>query len=103
MKLLTIIVHTDVQGELADLLRSIKQVPGFTFTPCAGHGAETERDPYFAAREQAIGHVPRVRTDILLQDNDVDAVLAALCSGDQCVSGQGIYWVTPVEKTGRLR
>lgn len=103
MKLLTIIVHTNVQGELADLLRRIKQVPGFTFTPCEGHGAESERDPYFAAREQAIGHVPRVRADLLLQDGDVDVVLSALCDRDQGGSGQGIYWVTPVEKTGRLQ
>lgn len=103
MKLLTLIVHTDVQRDVTALLRGISQVPGFTFSHVEGHGIEAERDPFLAARDQVVGVVPRIRTDILLEDAYVDLVLARLCGTDQCIAGQGIYWVTPVEKGGHLK
>ena len=102
MKLLTLIVHTNVQQDVTDLLRSIKQVPGFTFTNVAGHGIETEHDAFVSAHDNVVGSVPRIRIDIRLEDDDVDTVLAAV-SAEKGIAGQGIYWVTPVEKGGRLQ
>ncbi len=103
MKVLTIIVHTNVQQDLTHLLRSIKEVSGFTLSHVEGHGIEAERDSFLAARDKVVGVVPRVRTDILLEDAHVDPVLKRLCSTDQCIAGQGIYWVTSVEKGGHLK
>lgn len=103
MKVLTLIVHTEVQQELTTLLRGINEVPGFTFSHVEGHGIEAERDAFLAARDQVVGVVPRIRTDILLEDAHVDLVLKRLCGADQCMAGQGIYWVTPVEKGGHLK
>ena len=102
MKLLTLVVHTNVQQELADLLRSIDQVFGFTFSHVEGHGLEVENDSYLSARDKVVGYVPRIRTEILLNDVDVDDVLDKLCNKDSCIVGQGIYWLAPVEKGGHL-
>lgn len=103
MKILTLIIHTNVQQELADLLRTIDKVPGFTFSHVEGHGSETEKDAFLSARDEVVGYVPRVRFEILLEDVDVDVVLTRLCGKENSLAGQGAYWVTPVEKGGHLQ
>ena len=64
MKILTLIVHTSVQQELSDLLRTMDQTPGFTFTHVEGHGNEVEDDSFNSARDEVVGYVSRIRTDI---------------------------------------
>lgn len=103
MKLLTLVVHTNVQQDLADLLRTIDKVPGFTFSHVEGHGQEAEDDSFLSARDDVVGYVPRIRTEIMLDDSDVDEVLDKLCNKDSCIIGQGVYWVTAVEKGGHLK
>ncbi len=103
MKLLTLIVHTSVQATLSDLLRTVDQVSGFTFTHVEGHGNEIEKDGFLAAHDDVVGYVPRIRTDLLLEDADVDSVLAAISTADIEIKGQGFYWVTSVEKGGHLQ
>ena len=39
---------------------------------------------------------------IVLDDKDVDKVLQALREGNCGVAGRGVYWVTDVERQGRL-
>ena len=102
MKHLIVVVHGNVQQELADRLRSFDQVQGFTFSHVEGHGTHVEHDSFQSARDQVVGYVPRIRVDILLDDMDVTTVLAALREADNGLTGQGIYWVTSVEQHGRL-
>ena len=102
MKNLTMIVHARVQQDMADLLRSIKKVQGFTFTRVEGHGAQAEHDPLLSARDKVMGYTPHMRVDILLEDADVDMVLDTIRMDRAHVSGPGIYWVTSVEQHGRL-
>lgn len=102
MKNLTLIIHVDIEQALADMLRGLKQVSGFTFTHVEGHGAQDERDPSLSARDRVVGYTPHVRVDILLKGEDVDDVLRALRTADCGLAGRGIYWITPVEQHGRL-
>ena len=102
MKILTLIINTNAQQELADQLRTLEQVSGFTFSHVEGHGAQVESDPFLSARDKVVGYTPRVRVDILLEDTNVDLVLASLCKAENCTTSQGVYWVTPVEKGGVL-
>lgn len=102
MKILTLVVHTNVQQELTNLLHSMDQVSGFTFSHVEGHGEEVEKDAFLSARDEVVGYIPRIRTDLLLEDADVEAVLAKLCGKENNILGQGIYWVTAVEKGGHL-
>lgn len=102
MKILTLIVHTNAQQELSDLLRSLGEVSGFTFTHVEGHGAEIEKDGFLAAHDETVGFVPRIRTDLLLEDADVESVLKKVATAGMGISGQGFYWVAPAEKGGRL-
>jgi len=102
MKHLTLIVHTNMQQDLADQLRTLDQVSGFTFSNVEGHGVQVENDPFLSARDKVVGYTPRVRVDILLEETDVDSVLDALRNSTKGIEGQGIYWVTAVEKNGHL-
>lgn len=102
MKKLTLIVHADTQEALADALRATAQVTGFTFTPVEGHGPQEGRDAFLSAHDRVVGYVPHVRVDLLLEDHDVETVLAALQTSNCGVAGRGVYWVTRVERQGRL-
>ena len=102
MKILTLIIHTDAQQALTDQLRSLKQVSGFTFSHAEGHGAEIESDAFLAARDTVVGHAPRIRMDILLEDSDVDVVLTMLRETKDSITKQSVYWVSSVEKGGHL-
>lgn len=102
MKILTLIVHTNAQQDLSNLLRSMDQVTGFTFTHVEGHGEEMEKDAFLSARDEVMGYIPRIRTDLLLEDTAVETVLSRLCNKANNIAGQGIYWVTPVENGGHL-
>lgn len=102
MKILVMIVYANVQQDLADRLRGLEQVEGFTFTHAEGHGVRAGSDPFLSARDKVAGYVPRVRVEILLDDADVDTVLRALRAPETGVAEQGVYWVTAVEQGGRL-
>ena len=102
MKNLTMIVHADVRQPLADTLRALPAVTGFTFTPVEGHGPQDERDAFLSARDRVVGYVPHIRVDLLLEDRDVETVLEALQASNCGVAGRGVYWVTRLEQHGRL-
>jgi nitrogen regulatory protein P-II 1 len=101
-KNLTLIVHADVQQSLADALRRLEAVAGFTFTHVEGHGSQSHHDTSLSARDLVVGYVPRVRVDVLVEDDMIETVLAALAPAGMGVAGRGVYWVTPVERFGRL-
>ncbi len=103
MKSLTIVVHTDDQQDLTNQLRTIEQVQGFTLNHIEGHGIEPEQDAFLSARDDVVGSSPRVRTDIVLQDSDLDTVLNALRDAKEGGKMKGAYyWVTAVEQEGHL-
>ncbi len=102
MKQLVLIIHDNLKQDVADLLRNIKQVKGFTFSSVEGHGPQSEYDMALAARDKVVGFTPHSRIDMLLEDQDVDPVLAKLSKSGIGLKKNGIYWVTPVEVCGRI-
>ena len=102
MKLLTPIVHTNVQQDLTDLLRSIKQASGFTLTHVEGHGVEIEKNGFLSARDELIGYILRIRTDLLLEDADVESVLGKVSDSQFDITGHCFYWATPAQEGGHL-
>lgn len=102
MRNLTLIVHADIEQALADVLRALPAVPGFTFTRVEGHGPQAESDPSLSARDRVVGYTPHVRVDLLLQDKDVDKVIEALRSSTTGLAGRAAFWVTDVDRHGRL-
>lgn len=102
MKNLTLIVHADIEQALADTLRSLPQVRGFTIAQVEGHGARSDHDTVLAARDRVVGYTPHIRVDIVLANEVVEEVLNALRTSDCGVVGQGVYWITGVDAFGGL-
>lgn len=102
MKHLTLIVHTDIQQELTQELRALKVISGFTLSPVEGHGMEVEDDPFLSARDKVVGSTPRIRADILVELENIELLLSHLRQSIQDIDGNGIYWITDVEQSGRL-
>ncbi len=101
MKCLTIIIHAAVQQDLADQLRSMEAVSGFTFSHVEGHSDQSREGHLLSVRDQVVGYVPRVRVEILLE---VDHIEPALQQLSEChwLKGNGRYWLTPIEQQGRF-
>ena len=102
MKHLVWIIHVDLKLDTADFLHNIEGVKGFTFTSVEWHGLQSEADSYLSDRDKVIGHTPRVRVDILLEDKDVTSVLTSLRKSNIGSKKQGIYWITAVEEYNHL-
>ena len=102
MKNLTLIVHADIRQALADVLRGLPEVTGFTFTMVEATGRRTRAMRSFR-RATAWSVTCRVRMDLVLEDTAVDKnVLEALQTSNCGVTGRGVYWITRVERQGRL-
>jgi nitrogen regulatory protein P-II 1 len=99
MKNLVLIVPSNVYPSVTDRLREIA-ISGFTITHVEGHGAQTARDTFLSARDRVVGFVPRVRIDVVLPEEAVEAVLAALADTGSELTGHGAWWVSPVERSG---
>jgi len=102
MKMLNIVTHANMQHELADTLRRIEQVQGFTFTPVQGHGSHVDCDPFLSSRDRVVGYTPRIKIEILLPDEDVEPVLTKVRAAMEHERNQGFYWVSPAETSGLL-
>ena len=102
MKNLILITRADTQQRVADTLRGLPRVQGFTFTSVDGHGSQAAHDCSVSARDRVVGYTPQVRVDILLEAADIKSVLAALSQPDVGLQGRCIYWVTAVEQHGQL-
>jgi nitrogen regulatory protein P-II 1 len=103
MKLVTAIVKPfkldDVKAALKDL-----SVEGMTVSEVSGFGRQRGHTEVYRGSEYTVDFVPKVRVEVLADDNDagrvVEAVVAAARTGK---IGDGKVWVTPVETVVRIR
>ncbi len=102
MRILVLVVHANMQHSLADLLRGMPCVSGFTFSEVQGHGARDAGDSFLSMRDRVVGYTPHIRVEIMLEEGDIPAVLQQVKSAFRHARDQGIYWVVPVEQSGSL-
>ncbi len=106
MKCLTLIVAASAKRDLADKLRNIEGVEGFTMLPCEGHGSETQHDAFLSVRDRVVGYVPRARVDIILEDARVQGVINALkesfLTDDVDRARIGIWFVSDIQSFGEI-
>lgn len=101
MKKLSIVVHSSLQQELADSLRSLK-LDSFMFSHIEKHSSTLEHDVFLSARDKVVGYVPQVRVDIILDDEYAQVLLDELRNSNRAFKGKGIYWITAVEEMGEF-
>jgi len=101
MKCLSLIINESSKNEMVEFLRSLPEVSAYTIFHGEGHYSGNLR-PFESARDEVMGYVPRIRIDLLLEADAVDAVVDRIKHCSACASRRGIYWVSPVSAMGEI-
>lgn len=89
-------------AKIRSAFRNIKEFPGMTVTKVEGCGHHLAK-PSNGLKDELNEYSPKVRIDIVASDDLVEGILQVLVEvGQMGQVGDGIVWVTPVERMIRL-
>src|SRR5436305_4753679 len=103
MKLITAIVKPFT---LEDIKASLEQVGilGMTVSEVQGYGRQKGHTEVYRGAEYTVDFVPKVRVEVLVDDDEVEPVVDALVAAARTGKiGDGKVWVTPVDGVVRIR
>jgi nitrogen regulatory protein P-II 1 len=103
MKLVTAIIKPfkleDVKGALEG-----RGVHGLTVSEASGYGRQKGHTEVYRGAEYTVDLVPKVRLEVVVEDDVVAEVVDAIVSAAQTGKiGDGKVWVIPVETIVRVR
>jgi nitrogen regulatory protein P-II 1 len=101
MKKLSMVVHSSLQQELADLLRSL-HLESFMFSHIEEHSSQLKHDAFLSARDRVVGYVPKIRVDVILEDERALTLLDEIRHSQVSFNGKGMYWISEIEDAGEL-
>jgi len=103
MKLITAILKPFKLDEVKDALQAAG-VTGMTVSEASGFGRQGGHTEVYRGAEYTVDLVPKVRLEVLVDDNDsaaiVDVIVKAASTGS---IGDGKVWTTPVDSIVRVR
>ena len=103
MKLLTAIIKPFKLEEVKDALKNAG-VHGMTVTEVQGFGRQAGHTEVYRGAEYKIDFVPKVRLEIVVEDEDVDRLREIIVNTARTGKiGDGKIWTTPVEDVARIR
>ena len=103
MKLVIGIVRPEKTNEVLEALYRA-EVRGFSMSSVQGHGGELERVETYRGTTVRVGLSEKVRFEIAVSDEFLDATIDALCEGGQTGSvGDGKIFVLDLEQVVRIR
>jgi nitrogen regulatory protein P-II 1 len=103
MKLVIGIVRPEKTNEVLEALYRA-QVRGFSMSRVQGHGGELDRVETYRGTTVRVGLTEKVRFEIAVSDDFVDATIDALCNGGQTGEvGDGKIFVLELDQVVRIR
>jgi nitrogen regulatory protein P-II 1 len=103
MKLVTAIVKPFKLDEVKEALKGAN-VHGLTVTEVQGFGRQGGHTEVYRGAEYKIDFVPKVRIDIVCDDDEVDRVTEIIVAAARTGKiGDGKVWSTPVDEITRIR
>lgn len=103
MKLVTAIVKPFKVSDVRDALRDIG-VQGLTVSDVQGYGRQRGHTEVYRGAEYQIDFVPKIRMEVLVDDDDAPRVIEAIVSAARTGKiGDGKVWVLNVEEVVRVR
>jgi nitrogen regulatory protein P-II 1 len=103
MKLVTAIVKPFKLDEVKEALKDVG-VQGMTVSEVQGFGRQRGHTEVYRGAEYTIDFVPKVRIEILADDNEVDRIVDAVVAAARTDKiGDGKVWVTEVDRIVRIR
>jgi nitrogen regulatory protein P-II 1 len=103
MKLVTAIVKP---FKVDDVKAALKEqgVHGMTVSEAQGFGRQRGHTEVYRGAEYEIDFVPKVRLEVLADDDDVRGIVDAIVNAARTDKiGDGKVWVTPVDGVTRIR
>ena len=101
--LITAVFKPHQLGAVKDILRDLG-TPGMTVTEVSGVGRQGGRSAVYRGSEYTIDFVPKVRVEVVVDDDDVDAVVQAITVAARTGKiGDGKIWVTECARVVRIR
>ena len=103
MKLITAILKPVKLDEVKIALQAIG-VKGMTVSEASGVGRQLGRTEVYRGAEYTVNLIPKVRLEVIVNDEEVDAVVSAIVdTAKSGTIGDGKVWVTAIEEVIRVR
>ena len=103
MKLVTAIIKPFKLEEVKEALTAIG-INGLTVSEASGFGRQRGHVEVYRGAEYTVDLVPKVRVEILADDDVVDRVVDAIVGAARTDRiGDGKVWVVPVDRVVRVR
>ena len=103
MKLITAIVKPFKLDDIKKALEG-QGIHGLTVSEASGFGRQRGHTEVYRGAEYTVEFIPKIRIEILVDDEDLDRVLDAIVAVAQTGRiGDGKVWVIPVEQVIRVR
>ena len=103
MKLVTAVIKPHKWEDTRAALESVG-VTGMTVSEVSGYGRQKGHTEVYRGAEYDIALVPKIRLEIVVNDDDTATVVEAISTSAQTGRiGDGKVWVTPVESIVRVR
>jgi nitrogen regulatory protein P-II 1 len=103
MKLVIGIVRPEKTNDVLEALYR-SDVRGLSVSKVQGHGGEIDRVETYRGTRVSMGMADKVRFEIAVSDEFVDATIEALCDGARTGEvGDGKIFVVPLERVVRIR
>jgi nitrogen regulatory protein P-II 1 len=103
MQLITAIIKPFKLDDVKDALKSMGVV-GLTVTEVRGFGRQGGHTETYRGTEYQIDFVPKVKLEIVVDDDLADAVVDAVAAAARTAKiGDGKIWVVPLSELVRIR
>ena len=103
MKLVTAIIKPFKLEDVKSALEAYG-IHGLTISEASGYGRQRGHTEVYRGAEYTVDLVPKVRIEVLVEDDDADAVVDVVTESAQTGRiGDGKVWTVPVETVVRVR
>ena len=103
MKLVTAIIKPFKLEDVKSALEG-RGVHGLTVSEASGYGRQKGHTEVYRGAEYTVDLVPKVRLEVVVEDDIVDTVVEAIVASAQTGKiGDGKVWVIPVDSIVRVR
>ncbi|MBI1377757.1 MAG: P-II family nitrogen regulator [Frankiales bacterium] len=103
MKLVTAIIKPFKLDDVKSALEAYG-IQGMTVSEASGYGRQRGHTEVYRGAEYTVDLVPKVRLEVLVEDDDSDSVVEVIVKAAQTGRiGDGKVWSVPVETVARVR
>jgi nitrogen regulatory protein P-II 1 len=103
MKLVTAIIKPFKLEDVKSALEAYG-IHGLTISEASGYGRQRGHTEVYRGAEYTVDMVPKVRVEVLVEDDDASAVVDVITKSAQTGRiGDGKVWTIPVESLVRVR